>query len=206
MTGALRTLGAIAVAQAAANALTTPAHAHGGEDGLVVEPAATSQGGAVSVRGDLPTTSSIVLVLESSTGKGVTVARVEDPQQGHFDAVVTVPPTVAPGTWHLQARVGGTVLAERELVVSEAGPPGADDDRAEPVVVPTGAASAALSAIRPDAASLAAKPSEPSQPSEPSEPSEWVAPASWWPYAVLLVALLGAVAWVRRRRPAPPNA
>lgn len=200
MTRALRTLGVIAVALAAAIAVTTPAHAHGGEDGLVIEPAATSQGGAVTVRGDLPTTSSIVLVLESSTGEGVTVARVEDPQQGHFDTVVTVPPTVAAGTWHLQARVGATVLAERELVVSEAGLPGADDGRAEPVVLPTGAASAALSAIRPGAASLAA------QPSESSTSSESVAPASRWPYAVLLVPLLGAVAWVRRRRPAPPTA
>ncbi|TQM62604.1 hypothetical protein [Humibacillus xanthopallidus] len=194
MTGALRTLGAIAVALAAAIALTTSAHAHGGEDGLVVEPAATSQGGAVSVRGDLPTTSSIVLVLESSAGKGVTLARVEDPPQGHFDTVVTIPPTVAPGTWHLQARVGATVLAERELVVSEAAPPGGDDDRAEPVVVPTVAADAALSAIRPDAAP---------PPATPAEPSPQSAPAIWWPYAVIVVALLGAVAWVRRRRGAP---
>jgi hypothetical protein len=193
----MRTLGAIAVALAAAIALTTPAYAHGGEDGLVVEPAAPSQGGAVSVRGDLPTTSSIVLVLESSAGKGVTLARVEDPPQGHFDTVVTLPPTLAPGTWHVQARVGDTVLAERELVVSEAAPPGGGDDRAEPVVVPTVAARAALSAIRPDAAS---------PPAGPAEPVRQSAPANWWPYAVPVVALLGAVAWVRRRRPAPPNA
>ena len=189
MTGPLRTLGAIAVALTAAIALTTPAYAHGGEDGLVVEPAATSRGGTVSVRGDLPTTSSIVLVLEPSAGKGVTLARVEDPPQGHFDTVVTLPPTVAAGAWHLQARVGVTVLAERDLVVSEAAPPGGDDDRAEPVVVPTGAAPAALSAIRPDAANLRAKPAEPSQPS---------APASWWPYAVLVVTLAAAVAWLLR--------
>ncbi|EWT01529.1 hypothetical protein N865_10180 [Intrasporangium oryzae NRRL B-24470] len=190
MRGALRTLGAIAVALATAIALTTPADAHGGEEGMVVEPAATSAGAVVSVRGDLPTTSSIVLVLESSAGRTVTLARVEDPPQGHFDTQVAVPATVTPGAWHLQARVGDTVLAERELLVSEAAQPPAGDDRAEPVVVPTGPASAALSAIRPDAGSLSAGHADPSGRSEPTP---------WWPYAVLVLALVGAVAWMRRR-------
>lgn len=190
MRGALRTVGAIAVALAAAIALVPSAQAHGSEEGLVVEPAATSPGGAVTVRGDLPTTSSIVLVLESSAGRSVTVARVEDPPQGHFDTLVTIPPTVAPGSWHLQARAGGTVLAERELLVSDAGSPAAEDDRAEPVMVPTGPESAALSAIRPDPASVTTRAPEPS------------ARAPWWTYAVLVLMLLGAVAWMRRRRTA----
>lgn len=188
MRGALRTLGAIAAVLATAIALALPVHAHGGEEGLVVEPAATSPGGAVSVRGDLPTTSSIVLVLESSAGRSVTVARVEDPPQGHFDTLVTVPPTVAPGAWHLQARVGGTVLAERELLVSAVGLPAPGDDRAEPVVVPTGSASAALSAVRPDAASVVTRAAGPPDTSTP-----------WWPYAAVALALLGAVAGLARR-------
>jgi hypothetical protein len=189
MTGLQRRIGAIVVALATAIALPSPAQAHGGDEGLVVEPATTSPGGAVSVRGDLPTTSSIVLVLASPAGVSLTLGRVEEPPEGHFETVVTVPPEATSGTWHLEARVAGTVLAESELTVTgSASAGGAADDRAEPVAVPSGSASQALSAIRPAAMTVAEQPAEPSP------------GAAWWPYAVLAVAALGAVGWSYRQR------
>ncbi|HET8987391.1 MAG TPA: hypothetical protein VFN43_02680 [Humibacillus sp.] len=185
MKGLLRPLGALVVAVATAFALSPPAGAHGGEEGLVLDPSSTWPGGVLSVRGDLPTTSSIRLVLVGARHGEVTLAQVEDPAQGHFEAVVTVPPTTASGVWHLHAVAGGVVLAETELTVTAASPAGVgQDDRAEPVAASGGSAGRALSAVRPDAVTLSA-----------GEGST----GRWWPYAVLSLALIAAVAWVSRR-------
>ncbi|HET7802234.1 MAG TPA: hypothetical protein VFL38_17560 [Humibacillus xanthopallidus] len=185
----LRPLGAVVVALAVAVAGCPAVGAHGGEDALVLQPPVTTPGGVVGVRGDLPTTNSIRLVLVG-VGQGdqgeVTLARLEDPPQGHFETAVTVPTTAAPGTWHVEAQTaGGAVLAESELTVLAASPSAARDDRAEPVALSPGSTARALSAIRPDIAAPATRER---------------APTVWWPYAVVAAMLLAAVGWVRRHR------
>lgn len=192
-----RLLAAVAVGLAVATAGATPALAHGGEEGLVVEPSAAPAGSAVSVRGDLPTTSPVQLVLVGPQAEPVVLATVADPTDGHFEAVVTLPSAAAPGTWRLEARAGGAggaPFAEHEVGILPGGGAPAEDaraDRAEPVAAPAGGA------LRPDAAA-------------PRAPAEGPRPASrGWAWSAFGAAVvLGAAALVatsaaRRRRAEP---
>jgi hypothetical protein len=192
-------LAAVAVTLVATTTLAAPALAHGGEEDLVIEPRTASPGGPVSVRGDLPTTSSISLVLVGSHGKRLRLASVDDPAEGHFEVVVTIPAGVPPGTWRLQAFAGGSLLAEDEIGVLAVGVPkneGAQPDQAEPVAAASGATPPA---VRPDAATLAASPLR-----DPSTSStwEWVAVVAGV-VTVLVTAAAVTAAAAKRRRPQP---
>lgn len=195
-----RLLAVAAVGLATATAGASPALAHGGEQGLVVEPASAPAGSAVSVRGDLPTTSPVDLVLVGPHTERLVLASVADPADGHFETMVTLPPAAAPGTWRLQALAGGSPLAEHDVAILPGAGAGAagDDiraDRAEPLAAPSAASS---SGIRPDAAALRA-PVE----VRPATSREWP-----WP-AVGAAAVSGAAALVlvvtARRRPTEPR-
>jgi hypothetical protein len=195
-----RLLAVVAVGLATATAGAAPALAHGGEEGLVVEPAAAAAGSTVSVRGDLPTTSPVELVLVGSHAERLVLASVADPADGHFETVVTLPPAAAPGTWRLQALVGGAPLAEHEVGILAAAAPAEDgrDDRAEPVAAPVAAPAAASSgAIRPDAAALQAPVAD-----RPSQSRRWALSALGVAVVAGAVAL-GVTSTVRRRRAAP---
>ncbi|HEX6917676.1 MAG TPA: hypothetical protein VF140_06320 [Phycicoccus sp.] len=195
MSRLLRLLAAVAVVVAATPAGVGPALAHGSEQGLAVEPAAAAPGGWISVRGDLPTTSSVTLVLVGPRGQRIGLASVDDPADGHFETGVLLPAAATPGSWRLQALSGGSLLAEHEVAVVAAGGGQEEDARlqqAEPVTAPPGTAAPAL---RPDTAALRAGPDEGSPPEPPGAPVSLAAGSA----AVVGVGAL-AVAFAARRR------
>ena len=196
-----RLLAVVAVGLATATAGAAPALAHGGEQGLVVEPAAAPAGSPVSVRGDLPTTSSVDLVLVGPHAERLVLASVADPADGHFETVVTLPPAAAPGSWQLQALAGGSPLAEQDVgILPAAGAAGEDtrSDRAEPVAAPVAApAAASSSGIRPDATALRAPVGV-----RPAESREWAWPAVG-AAVVAGAAALALIVAARRRRAEP---
>ena len=154
---ALRAVLAVVTTLVVATAVAPPSLAHDGDAGLVVEPASTSPGGSVTVRGDLPTTSDLDLVLVGPTGRKVPVGRVTDPPNGHFEVAVTVPSAAAAGTWTVEAVSGGEHLVSASLAVSGAAPAdvagGALDPNGqdEPVAVPPALRPTAMPARTPAA-------------------------------------------------------
>lgn len=112
------------------------AAAHGDDAGLVIEPSSVAAGGAVSVRGDLPTTNAIELVLVSVDGSELELLSLPDTGAGHFEATIGVPAIATPGTWTVEARAAGMapVSARLEIVAADAEP--ASRNREDVVPVP----------------------------------------------------------------------
>ena len=207
MTRLARTLGAIAVALAAAIALPPPAHAHDDEVALSVEPQTASPGGSIVVRADLPTTSPVSLELVGGRGQRLALTTVRDPAQGHFEVVVAVPASATAGTWRLEARSAGSLLAGRELRLAPASAvagPGEQADQAEPVAAGPGSG---LTAIRPDAGSLSARAASERAVSGREAGAPWlISPWLWAVVAAALAGIAGAVRTARRVRTQPPGA
>lgn len=183
-----RAVGAFAVAVAAAIALPAAARAHGGETGLYADPPAVAPGGSLSVRGDLPTTNTVELVVVRPTGTPVPLATVEDPPLGHFEVAVTLPVAVTAGQWWLQARVAGQALAQTSLPVGMPAATGGVDDRAEPLAAAPRTAAPGIGAVRPDIFRA---------PERRDPSSSW---GPWWGYAVGAAGAVALVLWLRRRQ------
>ncbi|MGW5239303.1 hypothetical protein ACWEOW_10260 [Monashia sp. NPDC004114] len=198
---------AIAAAALALPVLTAPtASAHAGEEALLVEPHATWPGGTVMVRGDLPVTSDVHLLLVDSAGRMTQVGRVDDPPSGHFEVPVTVPASTRAGAWSIVAVVGGDPVGQVALTVGAA-PPAAGEraDQAEPMLPPGARAAPAPAAQPPSSGGYAAAaevvraPASTAPPQPPSGPT-----AGAWILAGALVAsvTVGLTAYliVRPRR------
>ena len=137
-----------AAAIAAAFVVAGNVAAHGGEMGLFIDPATAAPGAVIGVRGDLPTTDPVDLVLVDSAGTEVALARVEDPPNGHFDIQVTLPGDLPPGQWTMIARAPGmTPIASPMTIIG-----GAATGSEVASAAPDAAASAAPGAASPPAA------------------------------------------------------
>jgi hypothetical protein len=130
VTGIRRIAGTIAAASAAAIVVVGTVAAHGAGTGLYPDRPTTWPGGSVAVRGDVPSTGPIELVLVDGTGStgGVLVARIEDAPNGHFDVIVTVPTDLEPGSWSLEARAAGMPATTTVLELTAAPPPDVFED------------------------------------------------------------------------------
>ncbi len=138
---------ALAAAVVTLPVVAAPASAHAGEKALLVEPQSTWPGGTVMVRGDLPVTSDVNLLLVDAAGRMTPVARVDDPPSGHFDVPVTVPASTRLGAWSIVAVAGGDALGRVALTVGAAPPETAERaDQAEPILAPGAAAASAPAA------------------------------------------------------------
>jgi len=124
---ALRALGTIAVASAAAIVVSGPVAAHSGEWGVFLDAAQSSPGGSLNLRGDLPSTGPIQIVLVGADGRGLLLATVDDAPNGHFEMVVTFP-SVAPGVWAVEARAEGMQPIRTNIELLPAPPPGPDEE------------------------------------------------------------------------------
>lgn len=133
LTRPLRALGSIAAAFAAAIVVSGPVVAHSGEWGLFFDTAQSTAGGSVHLRGDLPSTGPIQIVLVGADPTGLLLATIDDAPNGHFETVVTFPPDVAPGIWAVEARAGGIAPARANVELLPAPPPG-PEDQVPPVV------------------------------------------------------------------------
>jgi hypothetical protein len=194
---------ALAAAAVALPALAPPASAHAGEEALLVEPPSTWPGGTVMVRGDLPVSSDVHLLLVDRAGRMTQVGRVDDPPSGHFDVPVTVPAATRLGTWSIVAVAGGDPVGRAALtVVTAPSAAGERGDQAEPILVPRAATPAATrpadgqpvggSASR-SAAAMPVAQAPPTPTPATDSPAAWVALA-------LAVTSIGAlsVRWARR--------
>jgi hypothetical protein len=132
LTRPLRALGSIAAAFAAAIVVSAPVAAHSGEWGLFPDTDRSTLGNSVHLRGDLPSTGPIQIVLVGADPTGLLLATIDDAPNGHFETVVTFPADVAPGVWAVEARAEGMSPARATLELLPAPPPGADD-QADPV-------------------------------------------------------------------------
>lgn len=147
MNGALRALVMIAAAVAAAIMLGSPVAAHGSETGLYLDRPSSWPGGSLIVRGDVPSTGPIELVLADTSGRSsdVLVARIDDAPNGHFEIVATMPNGVRPGSWSFEARAVGmpSVATHLELTAAPvAGPDEGDGSAADGAVAATEAPAA----------------------------------------------------------------
>jgi hypothetical protein len=145
LTRRLRALGSIAAAFAAAIVVSGPVGAHSGEWGVFLDTPRSSPGASVHIRGDLPSTGPIQIVLVGADPTGLLLATIDDAPNGHFETIVTYPPDVAPGVWAVEARADGMTPARATVELLPAPPPGPDDQQ-DPV------ASAAVSAAAPPGA------------------------------------------------------
>jgi hypothetical protein len=92
----------------------------------------SSPGGSLHLRGDLPSTGPIQIVLVGADTTGLLLATVDDAPNGHFETVVTFPNTVTPGVWAVEARADG-MLPVRATIELLPAPPLAPDDEAAAV-------------------------------------------------------------------------
>jgi hypothetical protein len=203
----------VAVVAAAAVALPVvaapSASAHAGEEALLVEPHATWPGGTVTVRGDLPVTSDVHLLLVDSAGRMTQVGRVDDPPSGHFEVPVTVPASTRVGAWSIVAVVGGDPVGQVALTIVAA-PPAAGEraDQAEPMLAPGARAAPAPAAPPPSPAGYAAgahvvlAPAATPRPQPPMSPTgeAWILAGA---LLASVTAVLTAYLVVRRRRARP---
>jgi MYXO-CTERM domain-containing protein len=137
----LRALGTIVAALAAAIVMTGSATGHSGEWGIFPDSPTSWPGAGLRVRGDLPSTGPIDLVIVSP-GLAAPLATIDDAPNGHFETTVTVPPALTPGAWEIQARASGMEVVRATLTLVAAPPPGEDDDETE--AYPTGAPRASV--------------------------------------------------------------
>jgi hypothetical protein len=135
MIRAIRALGTIAAAVAAAIVVSAPVLAHSGEWGIFLDPAQSTPGGSVHLRGDVASTGPIQIVLVGADASGLVLGTIDDAPNGHFQTVVTFPPDVAPGIWAVEARADGMTPARIDVELSPAPPPG-PDDRDDPMASP----------------------------------------------------------------------
>jgi hypothetical protein len=145
LNGALRALVMIAAAVAAAIMLGSPVAAHGSETGLYLDRPSSWPGGSLIVRGDVPSTGPIELVLADTSGRSsdVLVARIDDAPNGHFEIVATMPNGVRPGSWSFEARaVGMPSVATHLELTPVAGPDEGDGSAADGAVAATEAPAA----------------------------------------------------------------
>ena len=186
----LQALLAVVATLVVAAAAAPLAYAHDDALRLVVEPTTTSPGGSVTVRGDLPTTSDLDLLLVEPSGRELSVGHVADPPNGHFEAVVTVPVTAVSGTWTIEATVRSEHLAGASLVV-EAAPAPAVDDQGAPEQNGQDEPVAAAPVVRPTALPAATRAADASG-----------SPLLIWVIAIgtAIVASLGATMSVKRHR------
>jgi hypothetical protein len=128
----LRALGSIAAAFAAAIVLSGPVVAHSGEWGVFLDSPRSWPGASVHLRGDLPSTGPIQIVLVGADPTGLLLATIDDAPNGHFETIVTFPPNVAPGVWAVEARADGMTPTRANVELLPAAPPG-PDDQADPM-------------------------------------------------------------------------
>lgn len=136
----LRALVTIAAASAAAIGISAPVHAHDGEWGIFLDTPQSWPGGTVHLRGDLPTTGPVDLVLVGPTT--TPLVTIDDAPNGHFETTVTFPPDAALGGWTVEARAPGMTSMQVPVVLLAPPPPGQDDEEAEPY--PTGVPRASI--------------------------------------------------------------
>jgi hypothetical protein len=185
LTRPLRALGSIAAAFAAAIVVSGPVGAHSGEWGLFFDTAQSTAGGSVHLRGDLPSTGPIQIVLVGADPTGLLLETIDDAPNGHFETVVTFPRDVAPGTWAVEARADGMSPARATVELLPAAPPG-PGDQAGPVG----------SAVAPPAPPLATSPLAPLP-----NPSTASADADIVPIVAAALAVLAlGVLLIRTRR------
>ena len=142
----LRALVTIAAAIAAAIAFSATTLAHGGEWGIFADPPRSWPGAGVHVRGDLPSTGPIELVLVGPGSVSALVATIDDAPNGHFETMLTLPADLMPGGWTLEARAPGMVTASAPIELVSAPPPGPDDQGGDAVAAsPAPATSASVS-------------------------------------------------------------
>jgi hypothetical protein len=181
----LRAVGAIAAASAAAIAASGPVAAHSGEWGVFLDAVQSTPGGSLHLRGDLPSTGPIQIVLVGADAAGLPLATVDDAPNGHFETVVTFPSTVAPGVWAVEARADGMQPARASIELLPAPPPGPDEE---------------ASALSPESAPpLAASPLAPLP--SPASSAAGVDPVPFAAAGLAAVAL--AALLLRTRRPDP---
>ena len=192
MRSSRRLLLAIVAMVLAGIAAAPVSHGHGDEQALVLEPSTSWPGGTITIRGDVPTTSTLVLVLRSATGTRATLTTVEDPARGHFETVAAVPASAAPGIWSVVALAGVHEVGSAELAIAPAPPTGEQDDRAEPVAAGPELRPTAL----PSRASTPASTQGTSAMGTPGGPAPWLA-------GVAALGMAGTLLALRRRASRP---
>ena len=122
-----RALGSIAAAFAAAIVVSGLVAAHSGEWGVFLDTPRSWPGASVHLRGDLPSTGPIRIVLVGADPTGLLLATIDDLPNGHFETVVTFPLDVAPGPWAVEARADGMTPTRANVELLPAPPPGPDE-------------------------------------------------------------------------------
>jgi hypothetical protein len=143
----LRALSAIAAATAAAISISGAVAAHSGEWGVFLDAPRSAPGGSLHLRGDLPSTGPIQIVLVGADATGLLLATIDDAPNGHFETVVTFPSTVAPGVWAVEARADGMQSARTNIELLAAPPPGPDGEAS--AVSPASATPLVVSPLEP---------------------------------------------------------
>jgi hypothetical protein len=143
----LRALGSIVAALAAAIVVSGPVIAHSGEWGVFLDGPRSWPGASVHLRGDLPSTGPIQIVLVGADATGLLLSTIDDAPNGHFETIVTFPRDVTPGVWAVEARADGMSPARANVELLPAPPPGPDDQA--PQMVSAAAPSGAKSPLAP---------------------------------------------------------
>jgi hypothetical protein len=106
-------------------------------------------GSSVHLRGDVPSTGPIQIVLVGADPTGLLLATIDDAPNGHFETIVTFPPDVSPGTWAVEARADGMSPARTNVELLPAPPPGPDDQEGSGSAAAPPAPSQATSPLAP---------------------------------------------------------
>jgi hypothetical protein len=125
---ALRALGTIAAATAAAISISGPVAAHSGEWGVFLDAPKSSPGSSLHLRGDLPSTGPIQIVLVGAESSGVLLTTVDDAPNGHFETFITFPDGLVPGVWAVEARAAGMQPVRASVELLPVPPPGPQDE------------------------------------------------------------------------------
>ena len=128
--------------------MSAPAAAHSGEWGIFLDAVRSTLGGSLHVRGDLPSTGPIQVVLVGTDPAGILLTTIDDAPNGHFETVVTFPSSIAPGVWAVEARAEGMRPARTSIELVPALPPGGPDEDA-PLASPVSASPLAASPLAP---------------------------------------------------------
>jgi hypothetical protein len=140
-----RALGPIAAATAAAilicGLLVGPIAAHSGEWGIFPDQPRSWPGAGLHVRGDVPSTGPIDLVMVGPGSTAVIVATVDDAPNGHFETTITVPAGMSLGAWSIEARAPGMAAASAPVELVAPPPPGEDEGEGPAASLPNAVAS-----------------------------------------------------------------
>ena len=98
------------------------------------------------MRGDVPSTGPIELVLVGPDAATVLVATIDDAANGHFETTVTVPVDSAPGAWSVEARAAGMDAVRAPLALLAPPPPGEEEEaQTDPSGIPRASVGPAFS-------------------------------------------------------------